>query len=322
MSKSKMSHTVCAVGDVHGHLQLALCMAARWQKVMDVNFDILLLCGDVGTFWEENQLDGTTRRHARRNPCELEFLYQWAISPPPGYLSKIFSSIEDGGLGLECPVIMVHGNHEGFNHLASLCTGVIPGDTVSIENLPYVDKGHFIRYLPSGWKCRTLSGLVIGAIGGIEKDQREADYHDMAYINDDAVENILKEPGLDILITHQGPSSTQTEKKGSPTLQLLMDLPKREIAKIWFHGHSIVNPDIQLLGPTRSMLIVPLGDAAFPGKGLNPDDPGDIAWCWASLGEEIQYERKRPDFWRDYRRNKWIFLENGQLICPDLKRFI
>ncbi len=24
--------TVCVIGDLHGHLQLALCMAARWQR--------------------------------------------------------------------------------------------------------------------------------------------------------------------------------------------------------------------------------------------------------------------------------------------------
>ena len=77
MKKHTKNRTVCAIGDVHGHLQLALCMAAQWQKELDINFEAVLLCGDVGTFTEDIQLDSTTRRHAKCNPCELEFLYQW-----------------------------------------------------------------------------------------------------------------------------------------------------------------------------------------------------------------------------------------------------
>ncbi len=310
--------TVCAVGDVHGHLQLALCMAARWQRTLDFPFDALLLCGDVGSFTNESHPDSTTRKHSKSNPIELEFLYQWSISPPPDYLSKIFTPLECGGLGLVCPIIMTHGNHEGFSHLASLITGEIPGSPLPASELPSVDKGGFIKYLPSGWKCQTPSGLVIGAIGGIEKNQRCAHYHDLAYIDDLAVESLLHGPKFDILITHQGPSSTQSDANGSSTLQLLLDLPREEIARIWFHGHSIVDPEARLLGPNRSMLIIPLGDAAFPGKGPWADDPGDMAWCRASLGKEIRWERKRPDFWRDFRRTKWKSLDNGQLVCPDL----
>jgi hypothetical protein len=322
MKKQANNKTVCAIGDVHGHLQLALCMAARWQRELNISFEAVLLCGDVGTFTEETQLDGTTRRHAKSNPCELEFLYQWSVSPQPGYLAKIFEPIDHGGLGLECPVVMTHGNHEGFTHLASLLTKKIPGSLVSVSELPQVDKGNFIKYLPGGWKCQTISGLVIGAIGGIEKNQRYADYHDMAYIDDQAVEHLLAGPKFDILITHQGPGSTQTEAKGSSTLQLLLDLPGEEIAKIWFHGHSMVNPGIQSLGPNGSMLVVPLGDAAFISKGLKTGDPGDMAMCRATIQKEIQYERKRPDFWREYRKNKWKCLDNGQLVCPDLANMI
>jgi hypothetical protein len=59
-------------------------------------------------------LDNATRRHAGNNPCELEFLYQWATVPQPEWIRKIFRPLTQGGCGLECPVVMVHGNHEGF----------------------------------------------------------------------------------------------------------------------------------------------------------------------------------------------------------------
>jgi hypothetical protein len=84
---------LCAVGDTHGHLQLALGMAARWQEELGLGFDAVLLCGDVGTFTEPGQLDNATRRHARNNPCELEFLDQWAAVPQPEWIQKLFRRV-------------------------------------------------------------------------------------------------------------------------------------------------------------------------------------------------------------------------------------
>jgi hypothetical protein len=67
---------LAVVGDCHGHLQLALGVLARWQQEENLRFEAVFLCGDVGTFTEDGQLDKATRRHARTNPCELEFLTQ------------------------------------------------------------------------------------------------------------------------------------------------------------------------------------------------------------------------------------------------------
>jgi hypothetical protein len=66
----------------------------RWltlaHEELGQGFDAVLLCGDVGTFTEETQLDNATRCHARNIPCELEFLYQWAAVPQPEWIQKIF----------------------------------------------------------------------------------------------------------------------------------------------------------------------------------------------------------------------------------------
>ena len=54
----KSRETFAIVGDVHGHLQLALCTLARWQRERGGSaFDAVFLCGDVGTFTEDAQLD-------------------------------------------------------------------------------------------------------------------------------------------------------------------------------------------------------------------------------------------------------------------------
>lgn len=155
--KASEGASVCVIGDTHGHLQLALCVAARWQQELEVRFDAVFLCGDVGTFTDESQLDSTTRRHSKSNPCELEFLHQWSASPQLLWLSKIFDACVRGGLGLECPIIMVHRNHEGFAHLATLVPTDIPSHPVPVRDLPTVDSNGLIGYLPSGWKCFTQS---------------------------------------------------------------------------------------------------------------------------------------------------------------------
>src|SRR5690242_13097868 len=120
--------TIAAVGDTHAHLQLALCMLARWQREIGANFDAVFLCGDVGTFTDAAQLDNATRRHAKSNPCELEFFQQWSTAPQAHWLDAIFASTTSGGLGLACPVVMVHGNHEGFEHLERLAPKKRPAD--------------------------------------------------------------------------------------------------------------------------------------------------------------------------------------------------
>lgn len=303
----------CVIGDAHGHLQLALCVAARWQRELGVEFDIVLLCGDVGTFTSDAQLDSTTRRHAKANPCELEFLHQWSVDPPPAWLEGIFLPVVEGGLGLTCPVAMVHGNHEGFEHIASLGPFPPPDDPVPTRALPTVDAGGHLHYLPSGWRLRTGGGRVVAGVGGIERGQRAAEYHELAYLDEDAVVHILDRGPVDILVTHQGPSGLQGSG-GSDTLQLLLEAG---VARAWFHGHSVERPEIARSGPDGTTLVVPLADVAFPGKGATPDDPGEDGWAIA-WGETPHVRRERPGFWRDYRRRRWKEESDGRLVCPEL----
>jgi hypothetical protein len=215
---SSSTERVAVLGDVHGHLQLALCMLARWQRELNIQLDAVFLVGDVGTFTDSSQFDEATRRHARGNPCELEFLLQWSTWPAAPWLAKIFDGTD--GLGLGCPVVMVHGNHEGFDHLRTLVPSRRPTQPVDMSDLPTVDTDGFIRYLPSGWRTTTAAGFVVGGIGGMEAGQPLVKYHPMAFIDDNAVEMLLRDGPVDILLTHQGPSLVQGTG-GSPTLDRL-----------------------------------------------------------------------------------------------------
>ena len=184
----------------------------------------------------------TDPAHANHNPCELEFLTQWSMTPPPPWLDAIFQPYPDG-LGLTCPIVMVHGNHEGFAHLATRVNPRrIPSAPVSIDNLPTVDTLERINYLPSGWQTTLPSGHTLAGIGGMESGQRRANYHPLAYIDDNAVQRLLNAPPVDLLLTHQGPAAVQGDH-GSPTLDLLLE---RAFARFWFHGHST-----PILSPTQ-----------------------------------------------------------------------
>ena len=67
-SEVRNGEMIAVVGDTHGHLQLALCVLARWQIELGAAFDAVLLCGDVGSFTDDEELDNATRAHAGRNP--------------------------------------------------------------------------------------------------------------------------------------------------------------------------------------------------------------------------------------------------------------
>lgn len=309
---------VLVIGDIHGHLQLELGVAARWQHELGISWEAVFLCGDVGTFTEESQLDEATRRHARTNPSELEFLKQWAVTPQPAWIEAIFHGREAGGLGLTCPVVMIHGNHEGFAHLETLLpqSGPVTGDP-PVEALPAVDTGGFIRYLPSGWRCQLASGLRVGGIGGVARAGGSVKYPDLAWINEEAVLAILGTPELDLLLTHQGPAAVQ----GPAGTDMLDPLAETEIATVWCHGHSVPHEAQLRVGPHSGTTVVPLAGIPFAQEHGRPGEGG---WCHLVFrsGSPPAIDCTPPAFLRDYAQSRWFPIGRGpmagQRVLPEL----
>lgn len=304
-------------GDVHGHLQLALCAWALEQQRSGRRLDAILLCGDVGTFTDSCPLDSATRRHASENPCELEFR-QWSREPVAPWLDGIFAPPADGGLGLDAPVIMVHGNHEGFEHLEPMAIecDAIPAEPVAASDLPAVDARGRIRYLPSGWRVRTASGVVVGGVCGIQPGQRlRSGYHEMAYIDPTAVDALRVARELDIIVTHQGPARVQGEAKGSVLLDRILD---RAQPALWFHGHSRVEKSPVTVNTTT---VVPLGDATFD-KSADWRIAAD-AWCEVGRSDDaLGVVSRRPAATNELGRARWIRTAGHELVAPHLATWI
>lgn len=308
---------VGAIGDVHGHLQLALSVMAELQRLRNARLDAVFLCGDLGSFADVSDLDNATRRHARHNPIELEFLTQWASAPPAPWLEYLFRPVDEEGLGLTCPVVFVHGNHEGFPTLARLIPAR-PRADVTVDELPAIDRLGRIRYLPSGWILRLASGLRVAGIGGIDPDQRVARYHPLAYLDEEAIECVRAEGGgIDLLITHQGPACLQGSG-GSPRLDRLA---LEGVAGVWCHGHSVHRDELCRIGPADRMQVVPLHDVAFPISGPAAGQIRCQGWAWITFDSaEPAVVREAPDWLRTFDRRRWYTMRDGRLVCPPLRR--
>ena len=140
----------------------------------------------------------------------------------------------------------------------------------------------------------------------------------MAYLDDVAVSQFLKNLPVDLLITHQGPSSIQGDG-GSDSLQKLLTAGRM---RCWCHGHSIRHPEIVNAGPNSHVRVVPLKDATF----IKPsNDPG--CDCFAAIQfdspEEPPYVKMSyPQNWWHYHRRNWFQLDEQRLVSPDLAQHI
>ncbi|NPB04311.1 MAG: hypothetical protein GXO39_07880 [Thermotogae bacterium] len=299
---------VCVVGDVHGHLQLALSVAHLWQKDLGEEFEAVLLVGDLGAFTSEDRLDKATRKFAERNPMELEFMHQWLQTPPPPWIEGIFKPVSEGGLGIK-NVIAIRGNHEDFEYLRSITPERTPPMPVEVEDLPSLDPNGFIKYLPDTWVVRLPSGTTVAGLGGVTTKKKgflpEEDILELM--------GILGDIGLvDILLTHQGPEAVQ-EEAGSYELNDLLGG-----ARYWFHGHAVRNPEIVTVKGTT---VVPLEHANFShSRELDPN-----GWAVLKLGEEEKVWRGLPKGAPEVAHGRWIRWKfNGKevFVSPLLWAFL
>ncbi len=213
---------------------------------------------------------------------------------------------------------MVHGNHEGFDHLAALLshTGAVPAAPVTPAELPAVDSRGRVRLLPPGWRVHVGDDLVIGGIGGIQPGQRlGSSYPPLAHLDPVSVQLLRAAERLDVLITHQGPARIQGGSSGSVALDPLLE---RRGPLVWFHGHSRQQKSPMQVGEAR---VVPLADATFDkrkGWRIASDAWHEVARTPGGVATTA----RRPSGVRELPRSAWAALNDGRLVAPHLARWV
>ncbi|MCW8132355.1 MAG: hypothetical protein KIS92_18555 [Planctomycetota bacterium] len=310
-----MSELVFVVGDLHGHVQLALAMIAQWNRE-DTDGAIFLL-GDAGLFSRPEQVDEAARARAVHNPCELEFLTQWADPAGAPWLPWIFASRKDGGLGVTCPVVLVHGEQDPPELYAEHLRAPLPHAPAPVASLPRIGPGGWLRYLPSGWRCALPSGRIVAGLGGVEA-RGAGECPPEARLDPERVAAVRAGAPVDLLLTHQGPAAAQGKRSGSRLLDSLLDPP---VAPVWCYSHAPLRhtnpPELRVNFPEgRPVLLKQIQSPAFSVKNGAPGAPGVDAWASVHLGEQRWVRPASGTL--DFHARHWKKLKDGRLVAPSL----
>lgn len=221
--------TFAVFGDVHGRITLMLVMARRWEVESGRTLDGILQVGDMGAFPDPGRLDRATARHAQHDRDELGF-------------SEYLQGCEEGAAllgGPGWPVIWMRGNHEDFDYLARF------------REAQPVDPWGRLVFVPDG-QSTTVAGITVGAMGGrpsraseVERGRGEAARArfrkaknappDPCDIPRRVAQTAFAEGGLDVLLSHAGPSEALAG--GS---DLLDGLARRVRPQVHLFGHHHV----------------------------------------------------------------------------------
>ena len=110
--------TIAVLGDLHGHITLALTILERWQYETGRMLDHILQVGDFGVWpYPFLRIDQATQRFAKRDPDEISF---------PDFLEQSEDSNRFFGSDIGSPpkiladLTFVKGKHEDFEFLNEL----------------------------------------------------------------------------------------------------------------------------------------------------------------------------------------------------------
>ncbi len=212
--------TIAVLGDLHGHIGLALRLLRHWERAHNRKIDFALQVGDFGVWPQpELRLDEATRRFAERDPREISFPdYTRPSSEATRFLAQGSNDF------LSCPVVFVKGNHEDFQYLAELESehpaGAIP-----------VDYYQRFWYIPNGRMLELAAGdrsLRVGALGGLERGP------EMTKFTLREVKNLIRKAPIDILLAHDIYQDGLVPRIGSSCIK---ELISRLQPRFFFAGH-------------------------------------------------------------------------------------
>ncbi len=270
---------IAVLGDLHGHLGLALLLLEKWEKKTKNSLDLILQVGDFGIWpYPSIRLDNATKRFSKKDPEEISFE---GFYNGTSLLAKYFLEQRK----IEAPIICIRGNHEDFYFLNSF--------TRKRKELQPIDHYQRIFYLANGESYLFQSGdhsLKIAGLGGIDTHHTEEGF------NDKEINRLYGEREIDIFLTHQAPTNLPN-KRGSERIQSLIDFVE---PRYHFCGHHHIPGERIPQGNTKSYI---LNEVNFRTKSrLTEGAIGILTW---KSPKENDFSILDEDWIRSYTQMKY-----------------
>jgi predicted phosphodiesterase len=284
---------IAVFADVHGRVQLAFKLCARWQQETGEQIDLILQAGDLGAFFSEARLDKATRRYAQSDPSELGFLRDFVQYDP---------LIEQDLARIPAHLVFVRGNHEDHVWLDQLEQDA-KGPTFSIDAYKRV---YCLRTgMPFVFQ-RGDEQLNILGVGRIGARDSEEDPPQAKYIQPYERERIfeLGNAPVDILLTHDAPRKHVYPDSGLDEISLILEQYK---PSYHFFGHY-GGPHKQSIYPKSGTHMHKLADLHW-GKAISSTlEEGAMGILRWQSRDETSFEIVSAKWMKEYTWHRWRHL--------------
>jgi hypothetical protein len=193
---------IAVLGDVHGHLTLALRVLRRWEREAGLALDLILQVGDLGAFPPPFRMDKATRRFAEKDPDELGFArYHEGDDEARETLTG------SGPRRVRAPLVFIRGNHEDFDFLDEV-------GAAATEPVP-VDAFGRLWFLPNGVRWTFTQGphaFTLVGLGGVSDRGGPGHQHRSVHYTRKEVHRLYHGEGpVDVLLSHEPPFDAARE---------------------------------------------------------------------------------------------------------------
>lgn len=231
--------TIAVLGDLHGHINLALSILKKWEIENKTNLDSILQVGDLGYFPDISKLDRATLKFAKEDPEELgfqDFLQETDASRRHFYGEET---------KLNSDLVFIAGNHDDQDKLRELES--------SARHFPVpVDYYGKILYLPAGEIYEINKGKLKIKVSGLGRISGNSQNYN--FTNAD-LRKVKSLSNIDILLTHEPQSGIFNERGSEEVREVLQSLNP----DYHFCGHIHQGQELEQLGKTKSYILDQVG---------------------------------------------------------------
>lgn len=227
--------TLAVLGDLHGHIGLALTILRKFERESQLKIDHILQVGDFGYFPEPFlRLDRATKKFADKDPEELGFSSKFLDRTETS--EKYFNPANQEDEMAR--TVFIAGNHEDTEAISTLP-----------KNSPYpVDHFRKFVFLPSGVVYEIQKGkltIKVAGLGGVSKE------HGFRFSHAD-IRKVKSLENIDILLTHE-PQTGVSDSRGSEEVKEVLDSLQ---PSYHFCGHfHIDGQELPSVRKTRSYIL-------------------------------------------------------------------